>query len=192
MRFLFCLLIVLAGCQSQDTSEESAQDSLRHEQEATARKNRELQEENGKLKRQQEKREAEQRAREAQEARTYASDATLGGWKVRMECVESDCSNGTKLGDIYNQVWNIDYVNGQQVITVTSNVGNTNPEYRGSFDGKELTASFDAQTTEWTTRTVAKVRLSLRMVDENTLEGTRKVTKVDPCSIVYEVRAVRD
>lgn len=199
MRLLVFLLIVLAGCQSQDSTEASLRDSLQREQEAIARQKEELQKENQALRALNEKRDAEEQARKAEEEarkaeenKVYPSDAVLGSWKVRITCKESDCPNSFTVGDVFTQDWTIDLVRGQHVITVTSNLKNTNKEYYGSFDGKYLRAGFEAQTTEWVTRTTAKVNLRLRMKDENTLVGTRRVVNADPCSIVYDIQAVRD
>lgn len=191
--YFYCLLIILAGCQAQeDKTETSVNDSLRQEQQLLAQRSEELERENRELRERQERREAEEKARRAEESRMFPAEAVLGSWKVRLNCTESDCERNSKVGDVFSQDWTIDYVGGQHVITVTNNLRNTNKEYYGSFDGKDLQAHYEAQSTGWTTETTAKVSLNLRMKDENTLVGTRKVVNKDPCSITYDVEAVRD
>jgi|GEM_PF-3567298 len=186
---LLCLLAAIVGCQSQNTSEVSVQDSLRQELNAIAEQNQELQRVNDSLRTAELLKGIKQRERETA---VYPVESILGGWKVRMRCTESDCPNNTQAGDILHQVWNVDLVGGEHIITVMNAPQNTNSEYHGKFNGKDLLAYFSREGSDWGGGRAARVSLSLRMQSEDSLVGTRRVVNSQPCSIIYNVVAIRD
>lgn len=128
------------------------------------------------------------------ENKRYTHEDIAGEWEVIMKAVKSDCE-GTTLGDIRTEKWLINFENDFVVINVIGNT-NTNKEYSGTFDGKNIIVSaldkvIEKKLFKDETKILGKTTVNLKVENSSLITGKREVVKNGPCQIEYEVKLKR-
>ena len=104
-----------------------------------------------------------------------------GHWVVKMTCTETTCT-GSAIGDTRTEQWEIAY-QAENIIARAMMNGNLVRAYTGSYNGSmlELTEAREQNTAD----PVSKMTVRLRLVDDNTMDGTREIIRENNCKVVF-------
>ncbi len=101
----------------------------------------------------------------------------LGRWQVKMLATETSCE-GSAIGDSKTERWDISYLNNKFVATAM--VGkNISRVYSGILKDSVLILTSPAPETD------NPIKVNIRLIKPNKLEGERQVTQQNNCKIVY-------
>lgn len=102
-----------------------------------------------------------------------------GKWQVRMTCVETTCE-GSAIGDVRNEQWNLSFKNDVVIIQALTN-GKVSRLYTGLYNGRELqlvSNSTDVETT---------IKVTLNPKSPNKMMGKREIRQGGKCVIIYSL-----
>lgn len=187
MRILLIAVLVFAfACGNESENKEVSDQAYKDSIENSIREDERTKLEEEKLKAEEE--------RIKLENKRYTHEDVAGEWEVIMKSVKSDCDN-TTVGDIRTEKWFINFENDYVIINVVGNK-NTNKEYTGTFDGKNIIVSDIVKVKEQKffkeeEKVIAKVTVNLKVENGNLIIGKREVVQNGPCQIEYEVKLKR-
>jgi hypothetical protein len=107
----------------------------------------------------------------------------VGKWKVKMECIETTCE-GSAVGDIKNEQWEIGYTDNNNVIAKAYSGKNLTRIYNGLYRQNGLQMADQQATGEST------IRVTLNAINDNKLEGRREILQPN-CKIIYSLQLER-
>jgi hypothetical protein len=102
-----------------------------------------------------------------------------GKWQVRMTCVETTCE-GSAIGDVRNEQWNISFKNDVVIIQAVSN-GKVHRLYTGLYNGRELQLVSNSSEVETT------IKVTLNPKTANKMAGKREIRQAGNCVIIYSL-----
>lgn len=103
----------------------------------------------------------------------------MGKWQVKMTCVETNCE-GSAIGDVRTENWNISYQNDVAIVEALSN-GKVQRLYTGLYNGKELQLVSSSAPSETT------IAILLTPQSEISMRGRREITQAGGCKIFYRL-----
>ena len=109
-----------------------------------------------------------------------------GLWRADMQCTETNCQ-GSAVGDIKTEHWNIIFENNEVTVNARSN-RHVVKIYTGGFVGNVLKLTAEQDSTELN----AKIEVHLEKTSENEMEGERVVTQATGCQILYSLRLKKE
>lgn len=130
------------------------------------------------------------------ENKRYTHEDIAGEWEVIMKAVKTDCDN-VKVGDFRSEKWFVNFEDDFVIINVIGNTNtNTNKEYSGTFDGKNIIISDIVKVTEKkffkdVVKTIGKTTVNLKVENGKLITGKREVVQDGLCQIEYEVKLKR-
>lgn len=102
-----------------------------------------------------------------------------GKWQVKMTCVETNCE-GSAIGDVRTENWNISYQNDVAIVEALSN-GKVQRLYTGLYNGKELQLVSSSAPSETT------ITILLTPTSAISMRGRREITQAAGCKIFYRL-----
>ncbi|WP_207532328.1 hypothetical protein [Desertivirga arenae] len=111
-----------------------------------------------------------------------ANDSISGLWSVTMTCIETDCE-GSAVGDIKTERWDISYKNGTLQAEAQVN-DKLKRVYRGAQNGEAFLLS--VRPTINSNDTKAKMLVRLKPLSYQEMEGRREIYR-EGCRIIYSL-----
>lgn len=111
-----------------------------------------------------------------------ANDSISGLWSVTMTCIETDCE-GSAVGDIKTERWDISYRNGTLQAEAQVN-DKLKRVYQGKLNGD--TYQLVLKPTMNNNDTKAKMLVSLKPLSYQEMEGKREIYR-EGCRIIYSL-----
>lgn len=105
----------------------------------------------------------------------------IGDWTVNMKCIETSCE-GSALGDIKIERWNIAYHNKRVLVRVMSKNTITRT-YLGVYTESGLILKSKRQDNDVTT----SMSIHLDHTADDKMEGVREINQGGNCKIIYSV-----
>jgi len=102
-----------------------------------------------------------------------------GKWQVRMTCTETTCE-GSAIGDVRNEQWNVSFKNDLVIIQAVSN-GKVHRLYTGLYNGRELQLVSNSSEVETT------IKVTLNPKTANKMTGKREIRQAGNCTIIYSL-----
>jgi hypothetical protein len=103
----------------------------------------------------------------------------VGKWSVQMRCTETTCE-GSAVGDIKNETWDIEYQN--YIVIAKAMAGNKVVRvYSGTYKENvlQLLAEQESSTPN------ARITVRIQQKNPTELEGIREINRAESCRIVY-------
>jgi hypothetical protein len=106
----------------------------------------------------------------------------VGRWNVKMVCTETTCP-GSAVGDNKTEIWDLSYQNN--MVIAQAFVNNKMVRlYSGTATENELVLTAQQESESNGTN----ISANLRIINETTLEGERKIIRPDECRIIYSIQ----
>ncbi|MEO9147572.1 MAG: hypothetical protein ABI237_18645 [Ginsengibacter sp.] len=105
-----------------------------------------------------------------------------GTWLVEMQCTKTNCQ-GSAVGDIKNELWDIKFLHNMVVASAVIN-NRVVRIYTGNFSGNILKLAVQEDSTENT----ARISVRLKQTKEKEMTGEREIIQANGCHILYSLR----